>query len=282
MPRTTKSSRRRDSLHRNQATKTVGELQRLCPGFESIEAATKFDSTMVRRLQKLKAQENSELVSTLKCALESEHPTNAASHLATTLFRARLANALIKFSSSHHEQPVQAVAIPSNIQLAPEDITKRDLVRMKGRFKKRLERCGLGHHIVIAAIDYSLNEHSEDAWRSYWQPHLTIWVFGASPKQVHDLLKKQFSATSHNTHRPVRCDEIKPAEIPRAATYLLKARYSRRVKLRQKRLRTSNFALTPYDNKLLPLLRALAGIEVRDRLILIGCRFDGNNITPTA
>ena len=152
---------------------------------------------------------------------------------------------------------------------------------LKGRLRKRIERCGLKGHLIVAAIDYSLNEHSDGIWKPYWQPHLTLWVFGLSPNEARKLFKKHFSAVSHNTKRPIRCEEVDATGIASAATYLLKARYSRRVTLREKRVKPRHYPLTAAENKLLPLLRALSSLNVRDRLILIGCRFDGKNIIPT-
>ena len=244
---------------------------------EAIEEAEAFDRTVRDRLAKRGHPEDQQLIAALKYASDIPVPTNAASHVATTLFRAALATALLELAAEYDGPITMATAVPAKYALDPRNIVNHDLGSFRGAMRKRLERCDFGTP-VVAAVDYSLNSHASEAWPPHWQPHLDMWVFGKTPEEVTEALKLRFRRRPPIVPRPVFSKPV--TDHRKQATYVLKARYGRRVTLDEPGTCPEKRPLGRYDNPLIPLLRALAKHDVRQRLILVGCRLNGGRLVP--
>ena len=156
-------------------------------GLEATEEAEAFDRTVRDRLAKRGRPEDRQLVAALKHAADIPVPTNAASHVATTLFRAMMATALVELAAEYDDPITQSTAVPAKYAFDPHEIVNHDLGRFTVTMRKRVERCLAGTP-VVAAVDFSLNQHASEACPTHWQPHLNLWVFDKSPEEVTEAL----------------------------------------------------------------------------------------------
>ena len=150
-----------------------------------------------------------------------------------------------------------------------------DIAKLKNTLFYRLKRLFGDSIIAIGGFDIVLNTDAENTWKPFYHPHWhLIFITKLEPKFVRERLKHYYHQTDI-IKRPVRVVNV--TSYKRAVSYMFSPYFSRRVRF----LNTKCEGRNPfYDGKeyklksdeICELAKKLLHYEVRDMLVLYGCR----------
>lgn len=153
-----------------------------------------------------------------------------------------------------------------------------DMERENERLRARLARSALANHPLFGGWDFSLNEHSEGAWRPFWQPHLYLLMPTVEHAEgARGALKLMFPA-GETAPRPVRLRVL--TDPVKAITYSYKPFFQRRVSYLDQdgHLDNRDLPLRPEQERELRLFLDRVGFT--GRLFLRNIRRRGDRLVP--
>lgn len=174
-----------------------------------------------------------------------------------------------------------ATLIPDVLYRAGE-LYEFDLRTAKRTFQRQLARTDLADCQVFGGIDISMNIGPRKR-KKWWQYHYDVLIVGASKKEIAKALRPYFPITI-DTPRPILIREV-TVDLPRRASYCLKAYFERRVRYRDDR---GHLNVSPNGRRLKPdelreLAVHVAEFSVADRMVIRGARrySDQLRVLPT-
>jgi hypothetical protein len=203
---------------------------------------------------------------------------NGACNVCTRLSRLRMLRQLQPILDSRPHW-TRASVVPADLLFVEGELINVDLIALRNKIAKRLERWSLRNRIVIAGIDISLNLEANEAVG--WQLHLYMLVEGEHTPQLEEAVKATFPPDK-TVRVPFHFTQVtgKPGSV---LTYLFKSVFWRRSRYtvyeRWPRTRTRNQPLKRPE--LRELLEFLGRYPVGARLILRGLRRDGRHLIVT-
>lgn len=174
-----------------------------------------------------------------------------------------------------------ATVIPSNLQFAPGQLSKLNLLTLRSHVWRSLAKANISTP-VIGGVDVSFNEDARGIVAPHWQVHVAFAVLGAgSDAAARKQLVKAIGAgfdLEPTAKEPLKVQQLKnPAE---QLSYLLKALFLRRVSIIDKRGHRNTLPNPPGLKRpqLVELSEWLATHALTDRLILYRARRVGIKI----
>jgi len=145
----------------------------------------------------------------------------------TRQFRRWLANQILDIFKNYEDVDLSHITIiPDTRRFPLGELINLSPVDMVNAFTRQLKRCGLGHCLVVGAIDFDLCIHENDESSYAWQPHYHV-ITAHVPDKKYSVFKRKFPVQRDlQILRPSLRRQIK--NRMRQFTYMLKPFHCRR------------------------------------------------------